>query len=279
MVSVVKFFISISEKTPRTEPDERAEKESKEEQQQRPVRKSSRSTAFRGEMKDPTNSIADLLKIVDEADGIRDNAPKETKRRGGRKSREDDESGDDETQPPKSPAKRRTQKRRKAPPPEESSDEESSEDESSEEEEEAAEMKFSKIIASKSLTLAEWKEISAKTNTTEITDGSRWIQDRDASEENPDKYEERFLVKWNDLSHLHCSWETERDLLEFCEGAKGRMSTFFKKSSFGLLYDADERLDGVSVAVVADGTFCTKCVFCSQHVISFRTTSIRPGSR
>lgn len=251
--------------------DDEMEEESEQERQQQPVRKSSRSTAFRGEMKDPTHSIADLLKIVDEAD---DNASKATKRRGG-KSRED-ESGDDEKQPPKSPAKRRVQKRRKAPPPEESSEEESSEDESSEEEEEAAELKFSKIIASKSLTLAEWKEVSAKTNTTEITDGSRWIQDRDTSEENPDKYEERFLVKWNDLSHLHCSWETERDLLEFCEGAKGRMSTFFKKSSFGLLYDADERLDGVSVAVVVDENLARNSS-CSHRVISFEKDYFDPS--
>ena len=223
-----------------------------------PIRKSSRSTAFRGEMKDPSNSIADLLKI---ADAVDDN--KARSKRAKRRSSLEDTSGESDEErsvPPKrrsggktvkSPAKRHTKKRMSKAPEHHSesssegeSDEESEEE--SEEEEEEEEMKFSKIIASKSLTLKEWKEVSSKINTTEITNGSRWIQESDP-DENPEKYEERFLVKWTDLSHLHCSWETEKDLLEFCDGAKTKLSTFFRKSQGGLLYDADERLDGVSL--------------------------------
>lgn len=83
--------------------------------------------------------------------------------------------------------------------------------------------------------------------------------------DNLDRYEERFLVKWNDLSHLHCSWETEKDLVEFCDGAKGRLSTFFRKSVGGLLYDADERLDGVSCGCTCSCLVCYwALIFMSQ---------------
>ena len=108
-------------------------------------------------------------------------------------------------------------------------------------------MKFNKIIAAQSMTLAEWENTCSTMNTTEITNGSRWIQEK--SDRDPSKYEERFLVKWEGLSFLHCSWETEKDLIEFCEQAKTKMSTFFRKAENGLLYDADERLDGVSILV------------------------------
>lgn len=219
-----------------------------------PTRKSSRSTAFRGEMKDPSNSIADLLKIADAADDRNSNRSKRTKRRS---SLEDTAGDSDEESAPKrssrnravkSPAKRHTKKRMSKAPEyhSESSDAESEGSEEESEEEEEEEMKFSKIIASKSLTLKEWQEVSRNINTSEITHGSRWIQDPPPSE-NMDRYEERFLVKWTDLSHLHCSWETERDLVEFCDGAKNRINTFFRKQKGGLLYEADERLDGVSL--------------------------------
>ena len=120
------------------------------------------------------------------------------------------------------------------------------------------EIKINKIVACKSMTLKEWKGVCSKMNTTEITNGGRWIQETEEDAEGTngdddddggvdmDKYEERFLVKWDQLSFLHCSWETERDLVEFCEGAKGRLSIFFGKAEGGLLYDVDERLDGVS---------------------------------
>ena len=271
-------------------------------------RKSSRATAFRGEMKDPSNSIADLLKIADAAarDDPSTNTKMRAKRRGARqakqqrsslegrnKSEEDDDDEDEDAEdwdsPPakektkkkssttssksknktvvvvKSPAKRhshrRMSKRLEYPQSESSEEENSSEDEASEVDysgdeedgdnnEEEEEIKMSKVIACKLMKLHEWKDVCAKMNTTEITNGSRWIQevedDTNNTVDNLDLYEERFLVKWNDLSYLHCSWETEKDLVEFCEGAKTRLSTFFRKAHGGLLYDADERLDGVS---------------------------------
>ena len=284
------------------------ESESEEELEEEPPaaaapRKSSRSTAFRGGMKDPSNSIADLLKSAHPTtsdDGVRG-------RRGARqrssletRSSTDDDDGDAVVacgSPPakrtarkravvKSPAKRHSKRRmtKRVAGRGESSDEEdkiSSEEEEDDDEEdddednddddeedddgeEEEEIKISKIIACRSMTLSEWRVVCTWMNTTEITNGSRWIQedsvapspsttsgagdagDRAAASGPVDKYEERFLVKWDDLSYLHCSWETERDLVEFCDGAKLRLSTFFRKAEGGLLYVADERLDGVS---------------------------------
>jgi hypothetical protein len=247
-------------------------------------RKSSRSTAFRGEMKDPSNSIADLLKYdemvfstttsLSNSNGGRDTGgSSSSKRRGARQSRrsslemetdeDEDESDEDDNMydsPPtkkrksvavKSPAKRHSKRRMSKhvnTMSEESSEDEMMSDEDDDvDDEEEHEMKINKIIACKSMTLSEWTKLCAKMQTSEITNGSVWIQEDAANTAVViDKYEERFLVKWNDLSYLHCSWETEKDLVEFCEGAKGRLSTFFRKAEGGLLYEADERLDGVS---------------------------------
>jgi hypothetical protein len=255
----------------------------------------------------------------------------------------------------KSPAKRHTKQRmsRQFHSPissssssEESEDEDDDEVEEESEGEEQEEMKINKIIAAKSMTLKEWREVCSKMNTSEVTNGSRWLQDdlligdeganddgvevftmEDGSGEeekkrgededggdkkstsggnnlemsdaqdstkppaskkkskkkkaaaDPNKYEERFLVKWADLSFLHCSWETEKDLVEFCEGAKMRISTFFRKSEGGLLYEADERLDGVSRGVLlllllfgdvfAFYVVHMMCTFLHTHITAF----------
>ena len=226
-------------------------------------RKSSRSTAFRGGMREPSDSVNNLYQDTD---------PSNKKSRGARQAKKSslqgkgngNESESDEDMydsPPrkkpskkktvvKSPAKRHTKrrmsKRVEYDPDPESSEEEMSEDEESGEEEEENEMKFNKLIACKSMTLKEWKTVCAKMNTSETTNGSRWIQEEDTSVDPEIKYEERYLVKWDNLSFLHCSWETEKDLVEFCEGAKARISTFFRKQVDGCLYEPDERLDGVS---------------------------------
>jgi hypothetical protein len=247
------------------DPSDDEEASAEEEEEVVVSRKSSRSTAFRGEMKDPSNSIADLLKPL--------SAKKA--RRGARVKRssiettgDSDEGSDEEMynspvkkksarrkgaakSPAKRHSKRRMSKRLENPEYAESSededaseDEDTSEGEDSEEEDDNEDVKIKKIIACKSMTLGEWKEVCKKMNTTEVTNGSRWIQEENDAD--PEKYEERFLIKWDNLSYLHCSWETERDMVQFCEGAKGRLSTFFRKAEGGLLYGQDERLDGVS---------------------------------
>ncbi len=59
---------------------------------------------------------------------------------------------------------------------------------------------------------------------------------------------------------MHCLWDTERDMVEFCKGAKGRLSTFFRKAEGGLLYKRDERLYGVSFVINCFYLPCTRCV-------------------
>ena len=140
---------------------------------------------------------------------------------------------------------------------EESSEEESdleSEDESAadesaaaEEDEELDELKIQRIIASRTETRRKWREICSRMNTSEIEKGSRWFQDWAATEGTADDdsvFEERFLVKWSDLSYLHCSWESQDDLVAQVDNAKNYLTTFFRKSVNGLLFDADERGDG-----------------------------------
>jgi len=162
----------------------------------------------------------------------------------------------------KSPARRHKQRRRSLThaadhTPESSAEEEESETEEEEEmeeeemvEEEGEPLKVQRIIASRTETLQKWKEIGAKMNTTEVTYGSRWFQkvqdDGDNNKESDTAnaaFEERFLVKWSDISFLHVSWETETDLVEQAD-AKSYLTTFFRKSVGGLLYSQDERCDG-----------------------------------
>lgn len=193
-------------------------------------RTSSRSTKFTSSMAEPSsNSIQDLFASV----------------KGS-------------AAPHKSPARRHKERRRSlagerlTPSSAESSEsEEEEEQEELFEEEEEEPMKVQRIIASRTETLQKWKEIGATMNTTEITYGSRWIQnsqkDGDGDQTMPDTsnaFQERFLVKWTDFSFLHVSWETQADLVGECDNAKSYLTTFFRKSAGGLLYSPDERCDG-----------------------------------
>ena len=56
-------------------------------------------------------------------------------------------------------------------------------------------------------------------------------------------HEERFLIKWDDLSYPHCMWETEGDVLKQIERAKTLIKAFFKKASNVCCCDFDERSD------------------------------------
>lgn len=144
-------------------------------------------------------------------------------------------------------------------------------------------LKIQRILAVRSETRKRWKEICSKMQSSEVTDGSRWYQpssesasqseseseeneddkdndkvDNDANNEdkaskssstnNKDKdntiIEERFLVKWNILSYMHVSWETQHDLIDQCDNAKQYISTFFRKQDNGYLFTSDERKDG-----------------------------------
>jgi SNF2 family DNA or RNA helicase len=122
-------------------------------------------------------------------------------------------------------------------------DSNASDDDDDEEDEEP--FKIQRIVASRTETITKWREICQTMNTSEVHFGSRWYQSTsdDVNANDDSTYEERFLVKWADLSYLHVSWETERDLIEQLEG-QSYLKTFFRKSTNGLLYSADERCDG-----------------------------------
>ena len=187
-------------------------------------RVSSRSTKFSSSLAEPMDSLA-----------------------GQQLSRRSSKSNGS---PVKSPARRHNQRRRSLPPTEQVTDKEDETDEEASEasfddnadEDENEPLKIQRILACRSHTSAKWKEICQKINTSEIDYGSRWFQASDGKED--DIYEERFLVKWSDLSYLHASWETQSDMVEQVEGAKNYLTTFFRKSHHGLLFTADERSDG-----------------------------------
>ena len=109
-------------------------------------------------------------------------------------------------------------------------------------------MKINKVIAAKVVSLKEWDAVCTELSTPEVgSNGSRLVQgsSRKLASHKRRQLEERFLVKWDGFSFLHCSWETERDLVKYCEGAKGRLTTFRRKATNGLLYSEEERLGGV----------------------------------
>jgi len=155
---------------------------------------------------------------------------------------------------PKSPAIRHTSKRKHKSPVKQNIDQ--GEDSGSSTEEEVTnysnvdeddsqeEMKIQRIIASRSETIRSWHEICSKMNTSEVDNGSRWFQESTEVDKSLDTYEERYLVKWNGLSYLHCSWETKEDLLELIETASTHLRNFFSKSRGGYYFSADERGDG-----------------------------------
>ena len=122
-------------------------------------------------------------------------------------------------------------------------DSEISSSSASESEDEEEPLKMQRILASRTEKRKTWLEICQGMNTSEIEQGSRWFQ-KETVQKDPEVFEERFLVKWSDLGYLHCSWETQDDLLEQVNGAKTYLTTFFRKSEGGILFSADERCDG-----------------------------------
>lgn len=201
--------------------------------------------------------------MADSSDDDREEVVRKPRARAGARSRG---TGRAPPQSPfKSPAKRHSTRRRTVRTEvivEESSEESDleSEDESADDDDESGaggsgaeddegldEIKIQRIIASRTETRRRWREVCSGTNTSEIENGSRWFQDWAATEgtaADDNVFEERFLVKWSDLSYLHCSWESQDDLVAQVDNAKNYLTTFFRKSVNGLLFDADERGDG-----------------------------------
>lgn len=95
-----------------------------------------------------------------------------------------------------------------------SNSETSNEEEVVEDKSPGNEISTERIIARKILFIEEWITISKEYNTSFIREGSRLGWDLDSEGKI-----EMFLVKWRDLSYLHCSWETLDNLLKL-EGKK-----------------------------------------------------------
>jgi len=181
------------------------------------TRTSSRSTRFQNSMEEPRDSIRDLLDGKSEIE-----FPRKTK------------------SPAKSHSSARRRVRTEVPVDSDSASSSEEEEESDTEEDEQESLKIQRIVASRSEPRRVWKQLVQKMHTSEIEYGSRWYQEND----DDDTFEERFLVKWSDLSYMHCSWESQQDLVEQVDGAKTYLTTFFRKSENGLLFTADERCDG-----------------------------------
>jgi hypothetical protein len=217
-------------------------------------RTSSRATKFTSSMAEPTDA-AFLTKRAPrdtmEDDSEEDSPPpKKRNARGSRGAVKD--SLATFGSPQKSPARRHAKARHSIHKQSDDGDDddvlsdsqsssESEEDESDDQEP----LKIHRILASRTETLSTWREICKTMQTSEVESGSRWFQEEGSGSDDGDVFEERFLVKWKDLSHLHCSWETQADLESFTEGqAKTYLSTFFRKMENGVLLSADERCDG-----------------------------------
>lgn len=202
------------------------------------LRKSSRATKFQQSMAEPDGQKEFLMEKL----------PSTRKgKKGTAGSKRGDSLGNLNASPQKSPARRHAQHRLSIKGGNESDDdleETFSGSESDEAESDEEPLKIQRILASRTETRAKWKEICSKIQTSEIDFGSRWFQGEESINRDGDKFEERFLVKWSDLSYLHCSWETEEDLLDQLENGKSYIQTFFRKSHGGVLFSADERCDG-----------------------------------
>jgi len=101
-----------------------------------------------------------------------------------------------------------------------SSDSESSDDGAAE----GPEYRIEFILGTKVCSPEQWRGIGDGMNTYEVTRGSVWQQpdeeyfcDLHGQTADITKY----LIKWQHASFIHCSWETEKDLMEMCHGSSG----------------------------------------------------------
>ncbi len=110
-------------------------------------------------------------------------------------------------------------------------------------------IKIEQIIACREDTRQNWHTRCQSMRTSEIEHGSRWYhhaheKKKNCNELDAQQKEERFLVKWADLSFLHCSWETKKDLIEQTENANMLITNFYRRNENGYRYQPDERGDG-----------------------------------
>jgi hypothetical protein len=214
------------------------------------VRASSRTNKFISSMADPPESLRDLMsrkeQLTDTDENDDESEENQKPRSRNRASTARQQKITKKGSPQKSPARCHVQRRQSLPPTKSdgASDEESA-GSSEDDEEDQEPLKVQRILASRTESKMTWKELCKSMNTSEIHYGSRWFQNEtdDNSPNDDGVMEERFLVKWSDLSFLHVSWETQHDLIDQAD-AKTYLTTFSRKEVNGLLYSPDERCDG-----------------------------------
>lgn len=106
-------------------------------------------------------------------------------------------------------------------------------------EEDDDEIVVEKIITSRKDTLNHWNQICKTLNTSEIMNGSLWQDQSQLNGSTPEQQQccssemiqERFLVKWKDLSYIHCTWETRDVLIDLTTNGVHQLNSFLKRNS------------------------------------------------
>jgi ''chromo'' (CHRromatin Organisation MOdifier) domain. len=101
-----------------------------------------------------------------------------------------------------------------------------------------------KIITSRKDTIDHWNQICKTLNTSEIMNGSLWQdqsqlngstskqqQQQQQQHCSSEMIQERFLVKWKDLSYIHCTWETRDVLIDLTTNGVHQLNSFLKRNS------------------------------------------------
>jgi len=134
-----------------------------------------------------------------------------------------------------------------------------------------------KIITSRNYTIDQWNELCQKLNTSEIMNGSLW-HDQSLSKNNTgctldedstqlQIIQERFLVKWKDLSYLHCTWETREILLECTSNGIHQLNSFLKRRLDDEEAKRENGIWGPNVAQHHEGEDCMKSFMIIDRIL------------
>lgn len=102
------------------------------------------------------------------------------------------------------------------------------------------------IIAKRKFSKHKWNDVCKNMNTCEIERGSLWSNARrEMNAIELHREEIRYLIRWEDCSYIHCSWETERDLLEYTSNGEYQVRAFNAQfNDSGTRHDASQRNNG-----------------------------------
>jgi len=121
------------------------------------------------------------------------------------------------------------------------------EESSSSDEDDREEIVVDAIIACRRDTIENWNKRCKKMNSSEVRNGSLWSDPSSVScsQSRLQALEERFLVKWAEMSYIHCSWEKETVLVEQTANGTYQLNSFFKRfAESGYRFDVNERGEG-----------------------------------